>query len=115
MKLFRQSILLLGISIIGEFINKILHVPLPGSVLGLVLLLILLLSGIVSVNHIEELSRFLMRHLAIFFVPAGVGLLTVAGVLQSSWASLLIISMISSIIVMTTTAIIVQLIRRRKA
>lgn len=114
MKLFRQSILLLGISIVGEFINKVLHVPLPGSVLGLLLLLILLLSGIVGVKHIDELSTFLMRHLAIFFVPAGVGLITVAGALQSSWASLLIISIISSVIVMTITAIIVQLVRRKK-
>ena len=114
MKLVRQTILLLAISVIGEFINKVLHVPLPGSVLGLVLLLLLLLSGKVRVKHIEELSNFLMRHLAIFFVPAGVGLITVAGVLQSSWAVLLIISIISSMIVMTITAIIVQLIRRRK-
>lgn len=114
MKLVRQSILLLGISVMGEFINKVLHVPLPGSVLGLLLLLILLLSGIVSIKHIEDLSNFLMQHLAIFFVPAGVGLITVVGVLQSSWAALLIISIVSSIIVMTTTAIIVQLIRRKK-
>lgn len=114
MKLLRQSILLLGISVIGEFMNKVLQVPLPGSVLGLLLLLVLLLSGIVHVKQIEDLTSFLMNHLAVFFVPAGVGLITVAGVLKSSWAILLGISVLSSVIVMTITAGVVQLIRRRK-
>ncbi|MFH5837229.1 CidA/LrgA family protein [Proteiniclasticum sp. C24MP] len=114
MKLIRQSILLFGISVIGEFMNKVIHVPLPGSVLGLLLLLSLLLSGMVRVKQIEELTNFLMNHLAVFFVPAGVGLITVAGVLKSSWAILLGISILSSVIVMTITAGVVQLIRRRK-
>ncbi len=114
MKFVRQLILLLTISIIGEFLNKVLHLPLPGSVLGLLLLLLLLLTGIVKVKQIEDISIFLMEHLAIFFVPAGVGLISVMGVLKSSWMVLLLISIFSSIIVMVTTAHIVQLIRRKK-
>jgi len=115
MKLIRQSILLLGISATGEFMNKVLRVPLPGSVLGLLLLLILLLSGLVRVKMIEDLTGFLMNHLAVFFVPAGVGLITVAGILKSSWVILLGISVVSSVIVMSVTAVVVQVIRRRKS
>jgi len=114
MKFVRQSILLLAISITGELLNKVLHIPLPGSVLGLLLLLLLLLSGIIRAKHLEELSNFLLNHLAIFFIPAGVGLITVAGVLKSFWVALLLISIISSILVMTVTAIIVQYVRRKK-
>lgn len=114
MKIIRQAILLLGISIIGEFMNKVLHVPLPGSVLGLILLLTLLLTGLIQVRQIEELTNFLMNHLAIFFVPSAVGLMTVAGMLKSSWVILLVISTVSSVMVMTVTAVVVQFVRRRK-
>ena len=114
MKLVRQTVFLLGITIIGEGLSKILFFPLPGSILGLLLLLTVLLKEWVNLEQIEELSTFLLNHLALFFVPAGVGLITVLGLLKETWFILLIISITTTILVLIVTAFVVQQIRRRK-
>ena len=42
MKLFRQSIIILGIYLLGELISKGLNLPVPGNIIGMLLLLLLL-------------------------------------------------------------------------
>lgn len=42
MKLFREIIIIFGISYIGECLSTLLHLPLPGSLVGMLLLLLLL-------------------------------------------------------------------------
>ncbi len=114
MKLVRQAAFLLLMVFVGDVLSKIFLVPLPGSVLGLLLLLIFLLTGWVKLEQIEELSTFLMSHLSVFFVPAGVGLITVMGLLKETWFVLLLISVFTTILVLSITALLVQHIRRKK-
>lgn len=114
MKILRQMILLLFIVFTGEILNKVVNIPLPGSVLGLIILFALLLTKIIKLEHIEETSDFLMKHLAVFFVPVGVGLLNIMGALRETWFILLVISVVSSILVMSLTALMVQILRRRR-
>src|SRR5699024_2285459 len=60
---------------IGEWIREIFHLMIPGSVIGLVLLFILLISGIVKEKYIRSGANFMMKHLVLFFVPATVGIM----------------------------------------
>lgn len=113
MKLLRQSAILLIIIFLGEVLNRILKIPIPGSVLGMIILLIALLTGIIKLSQIEEISNFLLDHLAFFFIPAGVGLLSVIGVIKNSWYLILLVSFLTTIIVMSTTGLVVQFLKRR--
>lgn len=113
MKLLRQGALLLVIIFIGEMLNRILKIPIPGSVLGMIILLIALLTGIIKLSQIEEVSNFLLDHLAFFFIPAGVGLLSVLGVIKGSWYLILIVAFLTTIIVMAVTGLLVQFLKRR--
>lgn len=113
MKLLRQGALLLAIIFIGEMLNRILKIPIPGSVLGMIILLIALLTGIIKLSQIEEVSNFLLDHLAFFFIPAGVGLLSVLGVIKGSWYLILIVAFLTTIIVMAVTGLLVQFLKRR--
>src|SRR5699024_105133 len=54
---------------------EIFHLMIPGSVIGLVLLFILLISGIVKEKYIRSGANFMMKHLVLFFVPATVGIM----------------------------------------
>lgn len=112
MKLLRQTALLLLLVFIGEFLNKVCKIPVPGNILGMILLLAALATGIIKLKQIEEISQFLLNHLSVMFVPAGVGLLAVTGVLKSSWYFLLLIVVITTILVMSTTGLVVRLLRR---
>ncbi|MHC1684799.1 MAG: CidA/LrgA family protein [Clostridiaceae bacterium] len=113
MKLLRQSAILLLIIFIGEVLNRVFKIPIPGSVIGMIILLIALLTGIVKLSHIEEISNFLLDHLAFFFIPAGVGLLSILGIIKDTWYLILLLSLLTTIIVMAITGLIVQYLKRR--
>ena len=74
MKFFRESILLLSIYFVSEIISKLLNLPVPGSIIGMILLFVLLTSNIIKIEKVENLANFFLDHLAFFFIPASVGL-----------------------------------------
>lgn len=98
---------------LGEILNRIIKIPIPGSVIGMILLLTALLTGIIKLSQVEELSNFLLDHLAFFFIPAGVGLLSVLGVIRGSWYLILLVTFLTTIIVMSVTGLVVQFLKRR--
>lgn len=112
MKLLRQMAIILILVFIGDILNKVIGIPIPGNILGMVLLLVALLTGIIKLHQIEEISKFLLDHLTFIFVPVGVGLLSVTGILKESWHFLLFICIFTTILVMSTTALVVRLLRR---
>lgn len=87
---------LLAISEVGNFIARWLNVPVPGNVIGMLLLLGLLSSKALRPEWIESGGGLLLKHLAFFFIPITVGLMELADVLRSSWPGLLMVLMIST-------------------
>ena len=108
MKIFRESIIIIGIYLIGEFISKFFSMSLPGNIIGLLILLTLLCTKVIRLEQIENVSRFFLDHLAFFFIPAGVGLLSSFDTIKSSLVSILILCLITTAIVIVCTGIIVQ-------
>ena len=113
MKLFREALIILGIYLLGEFLASSLHLPVPGNILGMVILFILLCTKIVKVDNISTVTNFLLDHLAFFFIPAGVGLMASIGIIKSTWWQLLVVCISTTIIIIGVTGIIVQAISRR--
>jgi holin-like protein len=113
MKLLRQLIIILGICFIGEVMNKVAHIPLPGSIIGMVLLFFCLFFGLIKVEMIDEVTRFLLDHLAFFFIPAGIGLLGYAAILKANFVPLIVICFVTTFLVMIVTGLTIQLIKRR--
>ena len=111
MKLLRQLLLILTICFSGEVINRLFSLPIPGNIIGMVILFLCLYTGIIKLEMIADIAKFLLDHLAFFFVPAGVGLLAYLDVIKSSWLAILIISLITTIIVMIITGHTVQLLK----
>ena len=67
--------LLLTCQLAGELTARLLHLPVPGPVLGMVLLFIgLLVRGNVPAP-LQETAGGILRHLSLLFVPAGVGVM----------------------------------------
>lgn len=112
MKLLREMLLVLAIYFVGDFISTGLHLPLPGNILGMIILLILLCTKIVKVEHVDNISTFLLDHLAFLFIPAGVGVLNAMNVLQGNITKLIIIVVTSTIVIMISTGTIVQTVMK---
>ena len=114
MKIFREAIIILGIYLIGELISKSFSLPLPGNIIGMIILLILLCTKVIKVEKIESISTFFLDHLAFFFIPAGVGLISSFDIIKDSLVHILILCIITTFIVIVATGLIVQFIIKIK-
>lgn len=113
MKILRQLIIILGILMIGETINNLLNIPIPGNIIGMILLFLGLYFKIIKLDMVEDTSNFILKHLAFFFIPPGVALIALLDELSSIWLSFLVIIILSSIMVMAVTGIVVQQVMKR--
>lgn len=113
MKLFREALIILGIYLLGELLESSLNLPIPGNILGMMILFILLCTNIVKVSNISSITDFLLDHLAFFFIPAGVGLMTSIDIIKSTWLQLLVVCLSTTTIIIASTGIVVQSISRK--
>ncbi|MFC4402532.1 CidA/LrgA family protein [Gracilibacillus xinjiangensis] len=90
--LFFQLAILSAIYLVSSLFVKIMQIPIPASVLGMIILYICLVKGIIKLHYIEKAAAFLIKHLAFFFIPFAVGLMKYGGMIQTSgWKWLLMI------------------------
>jgi holin-like protein len=80
--------ILLGFNIAGVWLHNLLHLPLPGNVLGLVLFLIALGIKWVKLEWVEQSAQFLLDHMLLFFIPYVVGIMAFMPVLSAHWFSI---------------------------
>jgi len=97
-----QVIILYLFSFIGSWIVQILSLQFPGSIIGLFLLFSCLYFKIIPVELIKDGAGFLLAFLALFFIPATVGIMDYPELL--SWAGL---GMVLSIIISTIITIVI--------
>lgn len=98
----------------GEILNRLLPVPVPASVYGMLLLLICLCAGIIKLEQIQESADFLLAIMPLVFVAPGVALMESFGLMKDSIVGIFVVSIVSTIAVMVICGWIVQLMVRRK-
>ncbi|GED18540.1 CidA/LrgA family protein [Kurthia gibsonii] len=99
-----QIAFLYVLSLLGGIIVEFLHVPLPGSIIGLIILLLLLHMKIVKKEYVADGAGFLLPILTLLFIPATVGVMNYPELLSWLGVSLLIITIISTIFSLGVTA-----------
>jgi holin-like protein len=97
---------------IGNFLKELLHIPLPGSIMGLLVLLILLFLKIIPVHWIQDGSGILITSLPLLLVPATVSVMNEPSLLSSKGMILFGIIIVSTIITMVLAGWCSQLIER---
>lgn len=113
MKYVKQLLLILTISLIGELLNRLIPLPVPASIYGMVILFLGLVSGIIKLEHVKETGRFLIEIMPIMFIPAGVGLISSWANLEGIIVPIIVIIVVTNITVMAATGLISQIIIRR--
>ncbi len=74
-RLLWQTAVLAAIAWLADYAVTVLDLPVPGNVLGIMVLFLLLSAGVVKERWISEAASFLLRHLVFFFIPVAVGLM----------------------------------------
>jgi holin-like protein len=103
--------LLLLFNLVGVVLSTYGHVPLPGNVIGLLLLLAALAAGIVKLHWIEETSHLLLRHMLLFFAPLVVGSLGLLRLFAGSFAAIAAVIVVSTLLTAWVTAAVANLFK----
>ena len=96
----------------GELIQAVTGLPVPGPVIGMVLLLIALLTKLPLPEGIHATSRKLLAYLGLLFVPAGAGVVTRLPMIGVHWLPIVIAVVGSTVITMVITAVVMRGLER---
>jgi holin-like protein len=92
-------LILLIFLVAGELVAAWTRLPVPGSVVGMTLLVVALRLGLVRVEWVKPLAELLLRHMALFFVPPGVGLMLYFDLIAAEWLPIIVAGVVSTVIV----------------
>ncbi|GAB3528519.1 MULTISPECIES: CidA/LrgA family protein [Photobacterium] len=84
---------------IGKAIQHLTQLAIPGSIIGMLLLFIVLSMGLIPSSWAKEGCHLLIRHMALLFVPVGVGLMNYLDLLSANTLPILLSTIGSSLIV----------------
>jgi holin-like protein len=104
--------LILLCQLVGEAFMRALHLPMPGPVIGLVLLLLLLFArdrfsvlarGPLQDDGVEHVSRGMLANLSLLFIPAGVGVVQKLDLLAEHGIAIIVILAVSVVVTLLAT------------
>lgn len=116
MKIFNQLAVIMGIWAVGEYISSFIKdiIVVPGSIVGMILLFLFLQFNVIKLEKIQDISDVLLDSMAIFFVPAGVALITSLNLIEDNMLVLIATILFSTIIVMYVTGVVVEKMIKNK-
>ncbi|MGN4124103.1 CidA/LrgA family holin-like protein [Lysinibacillus sphaericus] len=99
---------------VGNSIARILHLPIPGSIIGLVLLFLLLQFHIIKLEWVELGAGLLLSELLLFFIPSAIGVINYDALFGVQGMKVVLVIVVSAIVVMLVTGYTAQWLEQRK-
>ena len=99
---------------LGHRVTTLLSLPIPGNIVGIVLLFFLLLTGVIKVQWIELGSSMLTRHMGLFFIPITVGIMGYTELFKTSGPGILTVIILSACIGIVACGLSIQFVQSRK-
>lgn len=114
MKYIIQFTIITIITFISEMLNRILPLPIPASVYGLVILFLCLCLQIIKLEQVEDVADFFVKIMPIFFIGPSVMIITAYQDVVNNLLVLIIITVISTIVTMGVSGMAAQFVLNRK-
>lgn len=108
LKVSWQVVFLSIIAYIMHKLTDLLHLPIPGTILGIIVVFLLLKFNILKLSWIELGANWLLAHILLFFIPAAVGIMEFKNMIYTHGVSLVVIIILSTALVMACSGIIAQ-------
>lgn len=112
MKLYVQLMIIFSISIIGEGISSVFHLPIPGSIIGLILLFLALQFKLLRLRHVSMVGNFLLANMTILFLPPAVGIMDKFYVIAPYLLPIILIILGAIVLNVIVIALVVQFIKQ---
>lgn len=113
MRFIYQFMIIGCITFLGELCNLLLPLPVPGSVYGMVLMFVALVTGLVKEEQIKETADFLLITMPIMFVGPSVGVMENYADLSSHLFVFAIVVLVTTFFIMALTGLISQILLNR--
>ena len=103
---------LLVYQLVGEVSVHLLDIPVPGPVLGMLLLFLTLLVRGGVMASLDGAANGLLSHLSLLFVPAGVGMMVHVHRIGEEWLPILVALVLSTVLTLVVTAVVMLAAQR---
>lgn len=104
--------LLLVYQLAGEVIVQLTGLPVPGPVVGMLLLFVTLAARGGAPQWLRDTCNGLLAHLSLLFVPAGVGVLLHFQRLGAEWLPIVVALVASTVLTIAVTALVMRALQR---
>jgi holin-like protein len=98
----------------GTFVALGFHLPVPGSIVGMLILFLLLQFKLIQAKWVSEGANWLLSYLSLLFVPATVGIIDYLPFFASKGILTIFIVIISTFLVMMTAGLLTQYFARKQ-
>jgi len=99
---------------LGEVLVRMLSFPIPGNVVGMVLLTLALVFDIVRLEDVEKEAELLVRNMSVMFIPPGVGIVLYWGLIKSQAVPIFTALIVSFLVTIILTAKLVESLRGKE-
>ena len=104
MQIITGFFIILAHLVAGNLLSELLGGSVPGSVLGMILMFISLLTGLVKDYQIRRVATFLTDNMTIFFIPAFMGIMELWGIIRMNLFAWIAVVVLSTVLVLLAAA-----------
>ena len=109
---FHQVIVIALVLFVSKIIESFMPIPMPASVIGLVLLFVLLCTVAVKLGEVEKVGTTLTNNIGLLFVPAGISVVNSLGVIRQAPFLIIGLIIVSTILLLICTGYVTQIIMK---
>lgn len=114
MKIVKGVFFVLLFYFIGECLSHLIQGFVPGSIIGMILFFLALRLKAIAPENVHDVATAFTQNMAIFFIPAGAGLISSFGILSKFWSAIIIVCSVSTVLVIIVVALVEQKMEKRK-
>lgn len=110
--ILRGIAILLALQWVSVLFLQALHIAFPPALLGMILLAVLLLTGVIREESVEDACTILIEKMGMLFLPAGISMLLYLDIIKAESIAIFITIIVSSLIILITTTAFVELVSK---
>ena len=114
MKYLSQFLIILGFTLTGEALQRIIPLPIPSSVYGLALLFLALNLKLVKVEQVKDAGSFLVSIMPILFVPPLAKILLSWDIISPQIAAIAIICVTTTVFIFAVSGLVTKWLQKKK-
>lgn len=113
MKYLSQFLIIMGFTLAGEALQRLIPIPIPASVYGIALLFLALCLKIVKVEQVKDVGGFFISLLPVLFVSPTVGILESWALIKPHIFSILLLLVASTVLVFGISGLVTQALTKK--